>query len=410
MQSMADRRIDRPSDRTIDPLIKSTREEKQVAENWHDDPWDIVVDNLESSVEPRDFREIAPMMRVIVTAVVCFSLFLGAIGLWYLHKVNPSGGSNVGVSFTVNDGDSVSSVSSRLESEGIITSAGVFRWYVGRKGGIELTPGYYTVKPHDHMGNIMKVLSIPPSATFVKVTFPEGFTVSQMAKRLAEKTLRLNADLFTAAAQDPAVSSAYRPAGQTSLEGLLFPDTYQISGDESEGQVVERMVQLMERVGRQEGLDESKDLVGFAPYKTLIIASMIEREAKTDGDRAKIARVIYNRLELGMKLQIDATLYYAAPEGSTFTQAKELDTPYNTYLYKGLTPTPIANPGRASIAAALHPAQDPLQNDPICKGVAKPCRYLFYVLSDKDGSHAFAATLAQHEANIETSRAAGLLP
>ena len=395
---------------SIDPLIKSTKEEKQIAENWHDDPWDIVVDNLESDTEPRDFREIAPMMRVVLIAVVCFSLFLGAIGLWYLHKVNPSGGSNIGISFTVNDGDSVSSVSSRLESKGLITSAGVFRWYVGRKGGIELTPGYYTIKPRDHMGNIMKVLSTPPSATFVKVTFPEGFTVSQMAKRLAEKTLRLNADLFNVAAQDPAISAAYRPAGQTSLEGLLFPDTYQISGDESEGQVVTRMVQLMERVARQEGLDESQDLVGFSPYKTLIIASMIEREAKTEADRAKIARVIYNRLQLGMKLQIDATLYYAAPEGSTFTQAKELDSPYNTYLYKGLPPTPIANPGRASIAAALHPAQDPLQNDPICKGVAKPCRYLFYVLSNKDGSHAFAATLAQHEANIEVSRAAGLLP
>ena len=395
---------------SIDPLIKSTKEEKQIAENWHDDPWDIVVDNLESDTEPHDFREVAPMMRVVLIAVVCFSLFLGAIGLWYHHKVNPSGGSNIGISFTVNDGDSVSSVSSRLESEGLITSAGVFRWYVGRKGGIELTPGYYTIKPRDHMGNIMKVLSTPPSATFVKVTFPEGFTVSQMAKRLAEKTLRLNADLFNAAAQDPAISAAYRPAGQTSLEGLLFPDTYQISGDESEGQVVTRMVQLMERVARQEGLDESQDLVGFSPYKTLIIASMIERDAKTEADRAKIARVIYNRLQLGMKLQIDATLYYAAPEGSTFTQAKELDSPYNTYLYKGLPPTPIANPGRASIAAALHPAQDPLQNDPICKGVAKPCRYLFYVLSNKDGSHAFAATLAQHEANIEVSRAAGLLP
>ena len=395
---------------SIDPLIKSTKKEIQIAENWHDDPWDIVVDNLESDTEPHDFREVAPMMRVVLIAVVCFSLFLGAIGLWYLHKVNPSGGSNIGISFTVNDGDSVSSVSSRLESEGLITSAGVFRWYVGRKGGIELTPGYYTIKPRDHMGNIMKVLSTPPSATFVKVTFPEGFTVSQMAKRLAEKTLRLNADLFNVAAQDPAISAAYRPAGQTSLEGLLFPDTYQISGDESEGQVVTRMVQLMERVARQEGLDESQDLVGFSPYKTLIIASMIEREAKTEADRAKIARVIYNRLQLGMKLQIDATLYYAAPEGSTFTQAKELDSPYNTYLYKGLPPTPIANPGRASIAAALHPAQDPLQNDPICKGVAKPCRYLFYVLSNKDGSHAFAATLAQHEANIEVSRAAGLLP
>jgi UPF0755 protein len=399
-----------PTDQPIDPLIKSARADKQVAENWHDDPWDIVVDSSESSVEPRDFREIAPMLRVVLAAVVCFSLFLGAIGLWYLHKVNPSGGSSVGVSFTVNDGDSVSSVSSRLESEGFITSAGVFRWYVGRKGGIELTPGYYAIRPHDHMGNIMKVLSTPPSATFVKVTFPEGFTLLQMAKRLAEKTLRLNADLFNQAAQDPAVESVYRPAAQTSLEGLLFPDTYQISGDESESQVVARMVQLMERVGRQEGLDKSQDLVGFSPYKTLVIASMIEREAKTEGDRAKIARVIYNRLELGMKLQIDATLYYAAPEGSTFTQAKELDTPYNTYLYKGLTPTPIANPGRASIAAALHPAQDPLQNDPICKGVTKPCRYLFYVLSDKDGNHAFAATLAQHEANVEASRAAGLLP
>ena len=395
---------------SIDPLIKSTTRDDQVAENWHDDPWDIVVDGSESSIEPHDFREIAPMVKIVLTAVVCFSLFLGAIGLWYLHEVNPSGGSTVGVSFTVNDGDSVSSVSSRLESEGFITSAGVFRWYVGRKGGIELTPGYYTIKPHDHMGNIMKVLSIPPSSTFIKVTFPEGFTTAQMAKRLAEKTLRLDANLFVQAAQDPAIEAAYRPAAQTSLEGLLFPDTYQISGDESEGQVVARMVQLMERVGRQEGLDKSQDAVGFSPYKTLIVASMIEREAKTEGDRAKIARVIYNRLELGMKLQIDATLYYAAPEGSTFAQAKELDTPYNTYLYKGLTPTPIANPGRASIAAALHPAQDPLQSDPICKGVTKPCRYLFYVLADKDGNHAFAATLAQHEANIAASQAAGLLP
>lgn len=230
--------VNPPIDPLFDPLIKSTKNDNRVAEDWHDDPWDIVVDNSESSVEPRDFREIAPMMRVVVVAVVCFSLLLGAIGLWYLYKVNPSGGSGVGVSFTVNDGDSVSSVSSRLESEGFITSAGVFRWYVGRKGGIELTPGYYTINPRDHMGNIMKVLSTPPSATFVKVTFPEGFTISQMAKRLAEKTLRLNADLFSQAVQDPAVSAMYRPAGQTSLEGLLFPDTYQISGDESESQVV----------------------------------------------------------------------------------------------------------------------------------------------------------------------------
>ncbi len=397
----------------IDPLLTRPKEPMQPAENWNEDPWDLVEDRttkVEFATEPHDYREIAPLLKVVVAAVVCLSLFLGAIGLWYLHKVNPSGGSSVGVSFTVNDGDSVSSISSRLESEGFITSAGVFRWYVGRKGGLELTPGYYSIKPHDHMGNIMKVLSIPPSATFLKVTFPEGFTVAQMARRLAEKTLRLNADLFNQAAQDQTIESTYRPESQPSLEGLLFPDTYQISGDESEAQVVQRMVQLLERVGRQEGLDKSQDIVGFSSYKTLIIASMIEREAKTEGDRAKIARVIYNRLEMGMKLQIDATLYYAAPDGSTFAQAKDIDSPFNTYLYKGLPPTPIANPGRASIAAALHPAQNPLQNDPICAKAVKPCRYLFYVLSDKEGNHKFAATLADHEANVAAAQSAGLLP
>jgi UPF0755 protein len=401
--------------RMIDPLLAKSKASSPQADNWNEDPWDDILNfdlesELESDIEPHDYREIAPLFRVAIAAVVCLSLLLGAVGLWYLQKVNPSGDTGVSVSFTVNEGDNVSSVSTRLESEGFVTSAGVFRWYVARKGGIELTPGYYTIKPRDHMGNIMKVLSIPPSATFIKVTFPEGFTVAQMGRRLAEKTMRLNADLFSQAVQDPAVATAYRPESQTSLEGLLFPDTYQISGDESEGQVVQRMVQLMERVARQEGLDKSQETVGFSPYKTLIIASMIEREAKTEGDRSKIARVIYNRLELGMKLQIDATLLYAAPEGATFSEAKAIDSPYNTYLYKGLTPTPIANPGRASINAALQPAQDPLQGDPVCSGVAKPCKYLFYVLSDKEGNHAFAATLAQHEANVEQARAAGLLP
>jgi UPF0755 protein len=120
--------------------------------------------------------------------------------------------------------------------------------------------------------------------------------------------------------------------------------------------------------------------------------------------------VIYNRLEIGMKLQIDATLYYNAPVDATFSDLKALDSPYNTYLYKGLPPTPIASPGRAAIDAALHPAPNPSSGDPICSNAPTPCRYLYYVLSDADGGHTFAATLAQHEANVATARAAGLLP
>jgi len=342
--------------------------------------------------------------------VAAVSLLFGAVGLWYLHEVNPSGGTGIEATFTVNEGDSIATISGRLRDEGFITNASVFRWYVARKGGVDLVPGYYQITPKSHMGDIMARLKVPPSATFTKVTFPEGFVITQMAERLAEKTKRLSAEQFIASANDPNIVSQYRPPAVSTLEGLLFPDTYQVSGDENEAQVVQRMVALLERVARQVGLDDSQKLVGVSPYRALIVASMIEREAKVGDDRAKIARVIYNRLEIGMKLQIDATLYYNAPADASFTDLKALDTPYNTYLYKGLPPTPIASPGRASIEAALNPAPNPSSGDPICAGAPKPCRYLYYVLSDADGGHAFAATLAQHEANVATAKAAGLLP
>ena len=399
----------------IDPLLRRKKEIPELADSWRDDPWDepsalVSRTDLETDDVKPEFRQFAEPLRLAVFVLVAVSLLFGLIGMWYLHEVNPSGGSGIEATFTVNEGDSVSTISGRLRDEGFISNASVFRWYVSRKGGIELVPGYYQITPQSHMGDIMARLKVPPSATFTKVTFPEGFVITQMAERLADKTKRLSAEQFIASANDPSIISQYRPAGVSTLEGLLFPDTYQISGDESEAQVVQRMVALLERVARQVGLEDSQKLVGVSPYKALIVASMIEREAKVGVDRAKIARVIYNRLEIGMKLQIDATLYYNAPIDASFIDLKALDSPYNTYLYKGLPPTPIASPGRAAIDAALHPAPNPSSGDAICQGAPSPCRYLYYVLSDADGGHAFAATLAQHEANVATAKAAGLLP
>ena len=399
----------------IDPLLRRKKEVPELADSWRDDPWDepsalVSRTDLETDDVKPEFRQFAEPLRLAVFVLVAVSLLFGLIGMWYLHEVNPSGGSGIEATFTVNEGDSVSSISGRLRDEGFISNASVFRWYVSRKGGIDLVPGYYQITPQSHMGDIMARLKVPPSATFTKVTFPEGFVITQMAERLADKTKRLSAEQFIASANDPSIISQYRPAGVSTLEGLLFPDTYQISGDESEAQVVQRMVALLERVARQVGLEDSQKLVGVSPYKALIVASMIEREAKVGVDRAKIARVIYNRLEIGMKLQIDATLYYNAPIDASFIDLKALDSPYNTYLYKGLPPTPIASPGRAAIDAALHPAPNPSSGDAICQGAPSPCRYLYYVLSDADGGHAFAATLAQHEANVATAKAAGLLP
>jgi UPF0755 protein len=137
---------------------------------------------------------------------------------------------------------------------------------------------------------------------------------------------------------------------------------------------------------------------------------MIEREAKTDADRPMIARVILNRIALGMPLQIDATLYYNQDQNLPFDQLKSIDSPYNTYLYPGLPPTPIANPGRASIEAAVNPANNPPEGGAECKNLPKEqCVWLYYVLADEDGNHAFAVTLAEHEANVEKARADGLL-
>jgi UPF0755 protein len=358
-------------------------------------------------------------LAVVMTVVV--SLMVG--GLWYLRQLNPpdsvAGVVQAATNFTVNPDDTVASVSRRLEDEGFIVNSRVFQFYVSQKGGINLQPGYYLLTPRSHIGNIMKVLNTSPSATFTKVTFPEGFTVSKMASRIEEKTSRITAQDFLTTANNPAFLSNFGPSdpsrlddAEFRLEGLLFPDTYQVSGDEGSSGVIDRMLRLMERVGIQEGLDQAKEKVGRSPYEVLIIASLIEREAKLEVDRAKISRVIYNRLERGMPLQIDATLYYNADPNATFSELKAIESPYNTYKSKGLPPTPIANPGRAAIRAALNPAPNPPLSDPICKDIKKAanCAYIFYVLSDDKGGHTFAATIEDHEKNVEAARAGGFLP
>lgn len=356
------------------------------------------------------------ILRVGVAVLAIAAVSYGAYQYWYLRQVNPPGEDAVATVFTVTENDDIESISRRLLESGVIVNDGVFRRYVASEGGLEIVPGIYTLRGRDHMGNLLRVLRTPPQETLTRVTFPEGFTLSQIARRVEEKMNGISATEFLdktggSPGSTSAIRSAYQPENVNTLEGLLFPDTYFIAGNETPTQIAQRMMQLMERVGRQEGLDDSQSLVGRTPYEVLIVASLIEREAKISEDRAKIARVIYNRLVLDMPLQIDATLFYGQDGERPFTELREQDTPYNTYLYKGLPPTPIANPGRASIAAALAPAPNPSAGDPLCKDLSAgtPCVYLYYVLSDKDGGHTFAVTLEQHEANVQKAIADGVL-
>lgn len=380
---------------------------------WQDDTWDdpALLTLSETAPPVRRSRVLRWVLVAAAALLVVAAVIGGLIGLWVIRQVNPPGERGEPTTFIVQESDNLVSVSQRLREQGFITHAGVFQWYVKRGRQIEFTAGYYTLRPRDTMGNIAASLRTPPNATFTSVTFPEGYTVVQMGRRLVQKMPRLSAERFLEATRDGEVVSPYLPSGVRSLEGLLFPDTYQVSNAETERQVVVRMVRLLERVGRQEGLDDPLLRGSLSPYEVLVIASLIEREARFDEDRPKIARVILNRLELGMPLEIDASLYYGQSTSTPFSTLKALDTPYNTYLHKGLPPTPIANPGRASIRAALNPAVNPSPGDPICRSLPNPtdCRYLYYVVSDRLGHHVFAATLEQHEANVERAREAGLL-
>jgi UPF0755 protein len=376
--------------------------------DWRPDPWDA-----QDEVPPEELEPMPPERKsgrrlgmAALGILVVLAVIAGVAGRWTLQQIAPPGEPGDRVNFTVSEGDSVATVAERLQQEGIITNARVFRWYVERKGGLELKPGYYTVRPRDDMGNIVAALRTSPEQTFTNVTFPEGYAVARMGARLQRDVPRLSAAKFVQATSDGKIRSELAPE-VTNLEGLLFPDSYQIGGSETESQIVSRLAQQMVRVGKSVGLQNAKLTTGMTPYQILIIASMIEKEAKVDEDRPLIARVIYNRLFIGTPLQIDATLYYKQDESLPFSTLRDLDTPYNTYLHTGLPPTPITNPGKKSIAAALNPAPNP---DTASCPNKQPCFWLFYVLADKNGKHKFATSFEEHQKNVEAARAAGVIP
>jgi UPF0755 protein len=382
--------------------------------DWVLDEWDEVVEV--PAVEPlrQQTRIVKWVVWTAFALVVMLIMVAGYVGWWYLDQTRPDSGPGGDVAFMVLETDTLDSLTSRLVDEGFVVDQSVFEWYVERQGGLELTPGFYQLPTGAHMGDVLARLRTPPGQTYFRVTFPEGFTLEQMAERLDESSPQFDAEAFLETAEGGALPVPFeRPPGVTTLEGLLFPDTYQVSNADNEAQIVDRMIKIMERVAAQEDLEARAAELNLTPYQVLIIASMIEKEAKLDEDRPKIARVIYNRLFFGMNLQIDATVRYGAPDGVTeFSAMRQIPGPYNTYLNAGLPPTPIANPGRASIRAALHPAPNPPPGDPVCQVLDDPtqgCNYLFYVLIDEQGGHAFAVTGEQHQENVNRAAELGLL-
>ncbi len=233
----------------------------------------------------------------------------------------------------------------------------------------------------------------------VKVLIPEGKTRVQIAQIAA--AAGLSGSYWTASRHSPLLNPRDygAPRGTPDLEGFLFPATYDMDPGESVSRLVEeQLLAFHENFGASE-IARARAL-HLTPYQLLIVASMVEREAQVPGDRPKIAAVIYNRLKQGMPLGIDATIYYAvelrdgiATYTRELTEAQlHIDSPYNTRTHSGLPPTPISNPGLASIEAAANPAHVP---------------YLYYVAgADGCGEHVFSTTAAAFEANAAAYKAA----
>jgi len=388
---------------------------RNLVDDWDEDPWDDPVELYDDDFEkpPRKSGGLKYLVFGGGAVAAVMLLLAFGVGIWAMRQISPAGEQGDAVLFVVNPDDTVKTVAARLEDEGIITDARVFEEYVERRGGLELTPGNYSLLPRDTMGNIQKILQTPPDQTLKDVLFIEGWTLGQMDAQLNEKMPHIPPGALVQAGFDCRGCSQFQPIDQPIPEGLAFPDTYEIGGNESADSVYRRMVNVMDRVAIKEGVEQSQEKLGYSPYEVLIVASMIEKESGAfDEDRQKIAAVIYNRLGLGVPLQIDATLYYAQPADTPFDVLKATDSPYNTYMHGGLPPTPIASPSRASIRAAMNPAPNPEECSPPPEDDFAPadqCLWLYYVLSDAEGHHAFATNLAEHEVNVQTARDAGLL-
>ncbi|WP_082685386.1 endolytic transglycosylase MltG [Ferroacidibacillus organovorans] len=322
-----------------------------------------------------------------VSLLVAFALFWGGFssyqGIYLPGNVSKTTWINIPA------GATSTQIADLLYQKEVIRSPFWFRAYLALSGQADrLQAGRYPFSPGQNVPSVVGELTRGSVAyNTVSVTFPEGYTVTQMAATLQQAGV-CSAQSFMRAVKTDHFSysflatSYHRKTVRDPLEGFLFPDTYDFVRGESPKTVIQTMLQMTQQVLDPHRLREIAR-EGLTVQEVMTVASMIEREAKLKSERPLVASVIYNRLHLHppMKLQIDATVLYALNGHGSLNHDLYINNPYNTYVYGGLPPGPIANPGLASIQAALHPAKTD---------------YYFYVArNDGSGGHYFSTTYAQ---------------
>ena len=292
---------------------------------------------------------------------------------------------------TVEMGSTSESIGNQLEDEGIIKSASKFKIYSKIKGlASKYKAGTYALSPSMTLGEIGDIIAGGKVSTLT-FTIPEGYTTAQIAKTLDEAGIAASEE-FMNEVRNGKFDFDFVPAPNGKddrLEGYLYPDTYTVEFGSDAHRVVEVFLKNFDEKFTKD-LRKKAEKKNMSMNQVLTMASLIERECQVDSERRKVASVIYNRLDKGMMLQIDATIQYllGSQKEHLLYSDLEIDSPYNTYKNTGLPPGPICSPGVECIKAAL----DPADTD-----------YIYYVLDPKlDGSHRFS----NNAANFEKDKAA----
>ena len=307
---------------------------------------------------------------------------------------------DVTISYTDADGNakersghqvSVGYVAKQLKDAGIIKYKGLFELYCSvSHAKTKIDPGTYELSTNYDYRALVKKMQIGSGAMVTtKVTIPEGYTMEQIFHKLEDENVCSYDDLMDAAANYSYNYSFIDQSMQGDakrLEGFLFPDTYEFyQGMQASSAINKFLENFHDRITAE--MLEKADERSMTMQEVVTVASMIEKEAANDDERAMIAAVIYNRIEAGMPLQIDSTIMYVLPEHKDVLTVEDtkIDSPYNTYQNKGLPPTPIANPGLSSIKATLSPAST---------------QALYYALDAESGTHKFFTSYGEFQAFV----------
>jgi UPF0755 protein len=330
------------------------------------------------------FRRVIPFLLALV---------LTAVGIrTYLQSLPPAGrlGPAVPTVVYIKPKTGVQDIALILRDAGVIRSTWAFLALAYVQGSLKrLQSGEYEFDTGMTLLDILQKLEAGRVVTH-QVTIPEGFTAEDIAKLLATERLA-DAERLLALVQDRDVAARLHvPAAR--LEGYLFPDTYRLTRGMSEEEILRLMVNRFQQAVPPD-FEMQAARLRMDTHEIVTLASLIEKEAQLDAERPVISAVFHNRLRQRMPLQSDPTAVYMVPRTQRRITASDLQrkTPYNTYLLRGLPPGPIANPGLASIRAALHPA---------------PVNYLYFVAKN-DGSHQFSRSLEQHQQAVRLYQGGG---